>query len=421
MNINIKTLIINLLLINSTFIFGDFKSIQGFSSKQPITPSFYAGVIHLSDLDIAAATGGAMYTINTPGRYYVANNLSMAPDNPQVSAIKITASGVLLDLNETTIFQRAGNFKTGLMGVEVDSSVANVRIINGNIRGLNIADSTEQNAGIVVQSGANNIFIENVIVSGCTSATAEVSGFLLSSCNNVKLINCESSNNTNTLGTASAPNGSVNGFKLDTCSACTMQNCTASRNSSDKENSYGFKLVSSSYNKLLNCIALNQISTANTGAYLVAGFYSKIGVGNLFEYCTSNGSTNGTVSATLISAGFFLDGATKYSTIRNCLSQSNNGGSGLGYGISIASAVTDCSIDSNFVFSNTGTAGGIGIIDAGTTSVAYFDNLAHGNRIPASTVDNYSGSIGEILTATHTVFTNLDNAKVGFNNLEVNA
>lgn len=164
-------------------------------------------------------------------------------------------------------------------------------------------------------------------------------------------------------------------------------------------------------------MALNQISNSNTSGINVVGFYSTGGRGNLFDGCESIGNQYNGVSATSTGAGFVLAGSEAGSTIRKNLAQANIGGSGLGYGISIGASVGNCCVQDNLAFYNTGTTG-VGIIDAGATNVMYISNFAHSNTTGV-TVDNYSGAIGEISTATHTVYTNLDAARTGYNNLEI--
>ena len=331
-------------------------------SKQPITPSFYNGVIHLSDLDTSASAGGAMFTISAPGRYYIASDLSLAPTNSRAAALKITANNVFLNLNSATIFQRASNTQTGLMGVEIAASVNNVRVINGTINGLNVSDTTEQNAGVYIGSSANSITIEDMVVSNCTSATAEVTGFLVSSsATNIKFINCHANNNTNTKATATDDTGTVNGFKLTSASGCLLQDCSAVRNASTDHNVFGFRLELSNHNRLIGCKALNQVTSSNDANDIAAGFYSSDGLGNLFDSCTAMGTSASTVSVYAI--GFRLGDTTvsneSLTTIKRCYIQGNGGGTtagGIAIGIHVTSGVSLCNIIENTVLSNGGAS-----------------------------------------------------------------
>ena len=387
--------------------------------SQPITPSFYNGVIHLSDLNMSAGSGSGMFKINKPGRYYVAGDLSLAPVNNQVIGIEISTNDVLLNLNSSMIYQRVGNTKTGLIGIQVDGNVRNVRICNGTVNGLNGSDASDFMGGVVkVGSGTDTVTIEDVIVSNCTTSNEELSGFLLDSCINVKLINCQSINNSNTKSGASGTNGNVCGFRLNAASNCLLQGCVASGNVSTDLNSYGIRVGDSCSNiMVLNCRALNQRSNS-TSVTTSAGFNIIDGTGNLVDGCTAIGNTSGT-NASSVGAGFILGGSELNTTLQNCLSQSNSGGTGTGYGITVAVGVAYSCVQNNLVFSNTGTAAGIGINDGGTSSVMYVSNFAHSNRVPGGLVTNYSGTIGETSTATHTNYTNLDTTKSGYNNLEI--
>jgi hypothetical protein len=410
------------LLLSSLFGYADqvAKFDQCLESKQIITPSFYTGVIHLSDLDATVSSGNGMYEINKPGHYYVVNNLSIAPDNNQVSAIKITVSNVVLNLNGTTIYQLNNNSATGLMGIEIAANLANIHISNGRFNGLNGTSSSGSSGGIIkLNSGVNNVIIKDVTVANCTTSIDELSGFLLNSCNNVQLVNCRSVNNTNTKTGASGTNGRINGFALKACSSCILQNCVANLNSSTDQDGFGFRLENSgnSYNVLLHCTALNQISSS-TGGNSAIGFYTDGGDGNLFEKCVAIGNTGGS-HASSVGSGFALSGGENNTTIKDCFSQANSGGTGSGYGLSISIGSADCNIVNNSALSNTGTNSGFGIVNGGSATIMYVSNLAHGNRIPASTVDNYNGSVGEISTAAHDDFTNIDGVRVGYNNLEV--
>ena len=365
----------------------------------PVLPNYYSNIISDGSLNATVAAGGAMYTITNSGRYFVSSNLEVDPTNSQVAVIKISASNVLINLNAVTIYQKSSNAATGLMGIEVDTNVSNVYVTNGLISGLNVADSTEQNAGVVIGSGASHIIFENVMVLGCTSNTAEVSGYLLNSCNNVKLIDCESSGHTNTKSVATNSTGIVNGFKMSGCYSCLLENCRANRNSSTDQHSYGFRLEASRYNKLRNCTAFNQTSNSNDSGDLAVGFYSNGGQSNWFENCAAIGNVGGT-NAGSIGAGFVLGDGTagneKFSTVTGCRAEGNSGGTGDGYGISVASGVSFCEIRENTLIGNTGTNSGYGLRDQNvqaSTNVIYIKNFAYANgKNDGTVVNNYSVS-----------------------------
>lgn len=390
--------------------------------KSTITPSFYTSAIHLSDLNNSVASSGAMITIRASGRYYLSGDLPLNPTNNTVTGIKIAASNVVLNLNSATIYQQNGNSATGLIGIEVASSLYNIQIFNGRISGLN-------NIGLKVNSSAHNIQIHDVVVSDCTSSTAEVLGFYLDTCNDIQLDNCVSSNHSNTKAGASDDTGTVNGFKLNSCNCCLLQNCRAVRNSSVSQNSYGFRLIASKYNCLFGCHAVNQITTSATSGELAVGFSAITGTGNCFDSCVAVGNAGGT-NAGSIGAGFILGDGTasneKQTVISKCRASSNDGGTGIGYGINLTSGTSLCRVADNRANDNTGTASGYGIIDQNTTSTTIFtNNFAFGNgKNDGSTLNNYSvapapSGLLQIKQGNYNSFAALDDAKAGYYNVEI--
>lgn len=75
------------------------------------------------------------YTINVPGHYCLASNLSTSANPAYTSAITINADSVLLDLNQYTLDGSAAGSATTLKGVfSIDRSSITVR--NGVVRGF---------------------------------------------------------------------------------------------------------------------------------------------------------------------------------------------------------------------------------------------------------------------------------------------
>jgi hypothetical protein len=395
---------------------------EGLDLKSTITPSFYTSAIHLSDLDTSVASSGAMITIRASGRYYLSGDLPLNPTNNTVTGIKISASNVILNLNSATIYQQTGNSATGLIGIEVASSLYNIQIFNGKIAGLN-------NTGLKINSSAHNIRIYDLIISDCSSSTAEVMGVYLDTCNNVTFENCESSNHSNTKAGATDDTGTVNGFKLSSCNNCLLRSCLAIKNSSASQNSYGFRLIASKYNRILDCHAINQITTSATSGELAAGFSAITGTGNFFDNCDAVGNTGGTHAGS-IGAGFILGDGTasneKYTVIINCRASSNDGGTGIGYGVNLTSGTSLCRVVENRANNNTGTASGYGFIDQNTTSTTiYTNNFAYGNgKSDGSVINNYSvapapsGTL-QIKQGNYNSFVALEASKTGYYNVEI--
>ena len=426
------------------------KAEPGVDIKSPITPSFYSGVIHLSDLDTSADSDTGMFTIQSSGRYYVSGDLSLAPGNARVAGIMINADNVLLDLNQTTIFQRVGNSQVGCRGIEVASGKKNITIKNGSISGLTgNGIHVEINCGsvvvedIIVQSCAssfdatddgNDVYggillngtsgnevrssiLRNVYISQCNASGDTVAGLSMNYCNNVTVVdsffndnratandniasgvfmaNCVSCEFKNCEASGNEGDGTGNGYGFDlsaACSACSFENCIASNNKGQPV--YGFYVNGGLYNIFTNCSASYQQANGTAVDSSSYGFYSTDGTGNAFEECRSCGNLSGDFAG-VIGAGFGLDGTEQYTSILNCVAEANGnvpvGTAGLAYGFDLGSSTVACHIEGNKAISNVGvTSGSAGFRDQVTESTnVYIKNFAHSNS-GDGTVSNYS-------------------------------
>lgn len=100
--------------------------------------------------------------INRPGKYRLCSNISFKPTKPNVQAITITASDVVLDLGVSTLKQDLNKYQTGVYGVAVARDVHNVKI-TGSKNVAQIRDFTL--AGIRVLGRTDQVTIENVTVA----------------------------------------------------------------------------------------------------------------------------------------------------------------------------------------------------------------------------------------------------------------
>jgi hypothetical protein len=103
--------------------------------------------------------------IDQPGEYRLKENISFKPTRPNVQAITITASNVVLDLDIFTLSQNLTNSKTGIYGIAIARDVQNVKI-TGSKGVAQILDFTL--AGIRVLGRTDHITLENVIVTQTT-------------------------------------------------------------------------------------------------------------------------------------------------------------------------------------------------------------------------------------------------------------
>ena len=361
-----------------------------------IDAKFYDGYIKAGDLSSTVASGNAMYTLTRPGRYYISGDIAVSPTNNNVTAIRITASDVLLDLNRATISQTSSSTATGLIGIELgtsSTSVANIIIQNGSVDSFS-------GTGISINSGCANLILRDLIVSRTASTgiyatnsntiylnnikaisgfntSSECLGLWLISCNNIAVQNSNFDNN----------NGTVSeGIVIRTSNQCVFENCTASNNGAS-ENLAGtgvfivgstncwFQSCQASYNKgFINGIGFNVISSS----------------ANLrFTNCSTYSQTASTHASDDLAAGFYFDETTKYSIIEDCYSYDNgNTTTKKGYGIYFGSATQalgplKCIVRNCQIYNNIGA----------TTSYGFYDAAAASSTILAHNVVSGNGAI----------------------------
>lgn len=199
----------------------------------------------------------SLFKITQPGSYYLTGNVSGVIGK---HGIKITASGVTLDLNGFDLLGVPGS----LAGVAVTvSNLTNIAVLNGSVRNW-------EDQG--VDLGIFNTF--NCRVHGVLSDGNTGTGILVSAGSTVT--DCSALNNT------------ANG--IQTAGGCTVSNCTAFTN-----NFSG--IVTGIGCTVTNCSALgnteNGINTvsactvSNCSVYLNTGSGISVGSGSMVSDCTS--------------------------------------------------------------------------------------------------------------------------------------
>lgn len=103
------------------------------------------------------------YNIVTPGSYYLSNNLTVNAG----TAITIAASSVTLDLNGCTLASTETT-ATEDAGIAINGGLCNIAIMHGAVQGFGNG---------IVSSGASNVWVSGVAVSGCTDNGIIVGGF----------------------------------------------------------------------------------------------------------------------------------------------------------------------------------------------------------------------------------------------------
>jgi len=120
---------------------------------------------------------GGTYTISSPGRYAVVENLT-AP--ALATTINITASNVYLDLNGFTINGAGG----GANIIDATSGTSNIYIGNGVL-------INAPSIGVNIRNNTTNVVLENIQATNSSSGV----GFQIQDTNTCFLINCATANN----------------------------------------------------------------------------------------------------------------------------------------------------------------------------------------------------------------------------------
>lgn len=390
-------------------LFYTFLSSSNINSAQIIselvTPIYYTDTIKQKDLNQSATT---IYKITRPGRYYVASDLTFTPTNNNAIGIEIAANNVVLNLNTNTLNHNS-NSRTGFIMIKVNGGYSNITITNGNIisdgngktaiiidrgstvgspvvnnlnlnyltiRKFNTSAITESGSSTIIANGLNisnvdisqimatsistimcnivyrnNIIIKDSKIHNCSiSPTGTYGSINLASCNNIRLLNINCSNNSSTtyaieitfhashnayfknckLTNLTSSNGYAVGFNCGSgASNITLESCIASNFSgSGNGRAIGYYLVGTDmvYRK---CIAKN---LSNTGAIECFGFINYQSQSVLFEDCiVSNISNTNNVTYA------FFDSQSTSTIYRNCIAQRISSSSRDAYGFYVTS------------------------------------------------------------------------------------
>src|SRR3990167_2036688 len=148
------------------------------------TPAFQYP-IKPSDLKTPLASGDYMYTINTPGRYYIAADVSARVNTnsgyTNATMIYINSTDVTLDLNGKSLRPATGTNGTnqaGLTGILVAASMSNIVIKNGQINGYGLGGSTSYiTNGVAVLAGCRNVTLSDLQIANIGGANVAHSSY----------------------------------------------------------------------------------------------------------------------------------------------------------------------------------------------------------------------------------------------------
>lgn len=349
-------------------------------------------------------------TINTPGVYRLANNISFTPTgiNP---AIVIGASGVVLDFQSFTITQT--NSTTPVDCISVNNGVTDIMITNGAIKsftnnGISVGNSVARiavqdmsivscgvgaiavtgiasprndtlyinnckallcgasgtNNSIISCQQTNNVFINQLLVSQASAASGTLNGISIANANNVLVYDAQVIN-------SQAPNlrgiflNSVNSGKFTECSITGNNNNTGA---SGAELS-GIRLNSSSGVLFIDCSVLSNTSTVS--AAVVLAFYMNGSSNCSFSRCVAGGQIQtGGGTPTIAPRGMFIDNTSLGITCRDCIFYRNDAITPIvPAGVEVQGnncAFINCT--SHSALTNTGTVAGVGFLVTATST-----------------------------------------------------
>jgi len=155
------------------------------------------------------ANGSTMFSIATPGYYYLSNDISATPNTGKVpdSIIKITSDDVVIDLCGKSICQ-TDTTQLSIGGIVISGAHDNIKICNGQIDSIS---TTTIGASIIVDPGSDN-YAKNIVLENITivsqKGTNDGTGIQIKNVENLLLKDIVSQNNQKQ-GIVITQNGSV--------------------------------------------------------------------------------------------------------------------------------------------------------------------------------------------------------------------
>jgi len=323
-------------------------------------PTVAAPITLISPKQVSAG-----YTISTTGNYLLADDVFS-----NVSAITITNSNVVLDLNNKTL----SSASAVATGITVNAGVGNITIRNGAIIGFGTPLSVGSNTSDIVldgisaidgSGGSSNILIgssniQRVTIRNCTTGGGVVTpaGVTLSGVAVGAISDC-----------------SLNGIQLSSCTDVVLSRVFTSNNQG-----HGIGITS------CTDIVLSDVhSSSNNGSGMVTNSGTDIVVRdslftqNAIDGLTMLNSTGIVVRDSLVAQNTIIGVSfvsTSSSVIMNCISRGNGS-----IGFSIANTSGGVVVRGSSAYNNTG----IGFVNNAGSSIL-LGNLAFGNS------SNYAGT-----------------------------
>jgi hypothetical protein len=287
-----------------------------------LTPSGTPGptMKSLDQIEARTPISSLPFVISSGGSYYVTKSLSVTSGN----AITIAASGVTLDLNGFEITSTESS--PSHSGILISSGVANIRVMNGLIRGnVTLSGNSFSGSGFangILATGSSpvNVTISNVSVSGCLSIGIDLLfAGLVESCN------------VNTIGglginAATVIYSAANQCGTSGINAITVTGCSVSLTTGGDDGITGETVT--------NCTATGNINSGEGAitAEVARDCYA----------VASSGAGDGVLSYTAENCQGFSNGAGSgihvYQSAINCSGRAN----GSGMGVNAAGSAFNC-------------------------------------------------------------------------------
>ncbi len=371
---------------------------------------------HLTQNAALLVNTSGQISITKPGMYVIAQGWTAVLSSSNKAAICIGASNVSLDLNGKSLTLSTTSHTPVAAGIELAPGVTDITITNGTINGASTyasmpvgitgIDNTRvklsklaivgcDEAGISF-SFSKHISIKFTSVLHTINTNGSAAGIKLSNCQNVTI---KSSSCKKTQGGFTSTDFAA-GIYANACNHCTFEEVNTSKNKSTYASAYGvflqqctdvvctkvhananvsknatstaagFLLVNTDASSFIKCHANDNTSTTTGYA---RGFVITNATQTLLRKCVANNNTApwGT------SIGFEND-SSKYTAIRSCKAQSNQGNSE-GYGF-LSSTGNGTQIFKSRAIGNTtkdGIAGGIKFLNETQGAILYCELLAN--------------------------------------------
>lgn len=314
------------------------EEIKRSGSTNPVTDVFYNIPLTNSKLSSSASSTVPGIELRQSGRYYIANNFTRALA-ADATFVKISGSNIVLDMNGCTIqgdLQAAAS--TTAIGISINNSVSNIRILNGAITGIlgtgisagtgidtlsleKIKVAKYQDTGISIGATNKNLYMSDVNVTTSVSATGAAYGLQLAGTTTGIIQNSSFNNNTATGATNSA------GVYLSgSCNDVTFKAVEANENTGTSTADHaGFNIgAASSGLKFINCTANNNGSSGAGRGFGFLNAASAILTDSKFEGCEASSNSCGAyASVALACAGFGILSASTNNTFVNCTASGN--------------------------------------------------------------------------------------------------